>query len=112
MHRIINWNKMSKIINPQLYSTILALGNYFILGGGDVPPEEVGLVLASVGSQVQTPGSHLTHAILPCWLGQQYYSEVEKVENIGICLATKLQNILLRILVKLKTFQSELARLN
>ena len=46
------------------------------------------------------------------WLGQQYYSEVEKVENIGICLATKLQNILLRILVKLKTFQSELARLN
>ena len=31
MHRIINWNKMGKIINPQLYSTILALGNYFLL---------------------------------------------------------------------------------
>ena len=31
MHRISNWNKMGKIINPQLYSTILALGNYFLL---------------------------------------------------------------------------------
>ena len=54
-----------------------------VLGGDGLPPEDVRLVLLDAGAQF-TPGSHpITLAILPCWLGQQYYSEVVKLENLG-----------------------------
>ena len=50
------------------------LATTVLLGDDGLPPEDVSLVLLSVGAQF-TPGSHLIAlAILPCWLGQQYLS--------------------------------------